>query len=134
MAGNKSDYLANQILDHIMKNGNWSNSNPAAGTVYISLHTDSPVTTTNEVTDSFAYARQDASFDGAAARATDNSSAIEWAESTGNWDTISHVAIYDTDSYRAGNQLFWGPLSASKQIENGDVFRIKEGELDVSYD
>jgi len=133
MAGNKSDYLANEILDHIMKNGNWSNSNPAAGTVYISLHTSSPVSTSNEVTDSFAYARQGTSFDNAAARATDNSAAIEFPEATGNWDTISHVAIYDTDSYRAGNQLFWGPLSASKQIDNGDVFRVPTGDLDVSY-
>lgn len=129
MAGNKSDFLANEILDHIFQNGSYSNSTG----VYVSLHTTSAVSTSNEVTDSNAYARQSVNFGSAAARATDNGSAISFPEATGNWDTISHVAIYDTDSYRAGNQLFWGPLSQSKQIEDGDVFRIPAGDLDVSY-
>lgn len=128
MAGNKSDYLANQILDHIFQNGEWSNSDVIA----ISLHTNEP-STSNEVTDSYAYARQQANFGSAGARATDNSADIEFPEATGDWDTISHVAIYDTDSYQAGNQLFWGPLSTSKRISDGDVFRIPDGDLDVSY-
>jgi len=129
MAGNKSDFLANEILDHVFQNGAYSNSSG----VYLSLHTDSAVSTSNEVTDSYAYARQSVAFGAAAARATDNGSAIEFPEATGNWDTISHVAIYDTDTYRAGNQLFWGPVSDSKKIENGDVLRVPAGDLDVSY-
>ena len=129
MAGNKSDYLANQILDHVFQNGAYSNSTG----VYLSLHTGSPVSTSNEVTDSNAYARQSVNFGAAAARATDNDAAVEFPEATGNWDTISHVAIYDTDTYRAGNQLFWGPVSAEKKIENGDVLRVPAGDLDVSY-
>lgn len=129
MAGNKSDFLANEILDHVFRNGAYSNSTG----VYLSLHTSSPVSTSNEVTDSYAYARQAVGFGNAAARSTDNDSAVSFPEATGNWDTISHVAIYDTDTYRAGNQLWWGPLSDSKQIENGDVFRVPDGDLDVSY-
>ena len=129
MAGNKSDYLANQILDHVFQNGAWSNSNAVA----ISLHTGSPVSTSNEVTDSNAYARQTAAFGSAAARSTDNDAAVEFPEATGDWDTVSHIAIYDTDTYRAGNQLFWGPLSVSKKVENGDILRVPAGDLNVSY-
>lgn len=130
MAGNKSDFLANEILDHVFKNGAYSNSTG----VYISLHTGSPVSTSNEVTDSNAYARQGSTaFGSAAARATDNDNAIEFPEATGNWDTVSHIAIYDTDTYRAGNQLFWGPLSVSKKVESGDILRVPAGDLNVSY-
>lgn len=129
MAGNKSDFLANEILDHVFQNGAYSNS----GGVYLSLHTGSPVSTSNEVTDSYAYARQSVNFGNAAARSTDNDAAVSFPEATGNWDTITHIAIYDTSTEYAGNQLWWGPLSDSKQIENGDVFRVPTGDLDVSY-
>ena len=128
MAGNKSTYLANQILDHVFQNGAYSNSTG----VFLSLHTAEP-TTANEVATGVSYARQAVGFGAAASRTTDNDAAVEFPESTGGWDTISHVGIYDTSAYQAGNQLFWGPLSVSKQIESGDIFRIPAGDLDVSY-
>lgn len=50
---------------------------------------------------------------------TRNSTAITFPAPTANWGVVSHFAIYDATS--GGNLLFWGALTVSKTINNGDA-------------
>jgi hypothetical protein len=61
-----------------------------------------------------------------------NSGAVEWPVATGNWGTITHVAIFD--ALTSGNMIAYAALSAAKTIETGDVLRIPATDLDVTLD
>lgn len=50
---------------------------------------------------------------------TRNSIAVTFPAPTANWGVVTHFGIYDASS--AGNLLFWGALTASKTINNGDA-------------
>ena len=67
---------------------------------------------------------------GTATTAT-NSAAIEFAAASGgNWGTITHAAVFDASS--AGNMLAWAPLTTSRTINDGDVFRIPASSLTIT--
>lgn len=129
MAGNISNYLELELLDHSLGTGAYT----MPTTVYIALYTDDPTDADagTEVTGG-SYARQSAAFDVAAAGATANTSDITFPEATANWGTITHIGI--RDALTAGNLLWHGSLSASKTINSGDTFKIKAGDLDVTLD
>lgn len=60
-----------------------------------------------------------------------NSAAIEFsAASGGNWGTIGWAAIFDAST--SGTMLAWAPLTANRTINDGDVFRIPAGSLDIT--
>lgn len=61
---------------------------------------------------------------------TQNTSAIVFTTATANWGTITDVGICDAAS--AGNMLFYGALSASKIVNNGDTFQFNAGDLDIT--
>lgn len=50
---------------------------------------------------------------------TSNNGAITFPAPTANWGVVTHFGIYDAAS--GGNLLFWGALTASKTINNGDA-------------
>lgn len=50
---------------------------------------------------------------------TSNNGAITFPAPTANWGVVSHFGIYDAST--GGNLLFWGALTASKTINNGDA-------------
>jgi hypothetical protein len=47
---------------------------------------------------------------------------IDWGTACGSWGTIVAVGFLDDSS--GGNLGFWGPLSASKTVDDGDRFKI----------
>lgn len=59
-----------------------------------------------------------------------NSSAIDFAESTAEWGTMTHFVIYDAPS--DGNLLMYGELSASRRVEAATIMTIKIGSLNLS--
>jgi len=61
-----------------------------------------------------------------------NSSTVEWAAATGNWGTVTSLAVYD--SLTGGNQIAHSDLTAPKSVSTGDVFRIPAGLLDINLD
>jgi hypothetical protein len=128
VAGNISNYLENKLLDHSL--GTTTFTKP---TVYIALYTVTPTDADSgtEVTGG-SYARQTAAFDAAAGGATQNSADITFPQATADWGTI--VAIGIRDALTTGNLLWWGPLTVSKTVSNGDTFKIPAGDLDVSLD
>ena len=62
--------------------------------------------------------------------ATNNASIEFAAASGGNWGTIGWAAIFDAST--GGNMLAWAALTASRTINDGDVFRIPAGSLDIT--
>lgn len=109
-------------------------------TWYIALHTGDPgeAGTSNEVSNSNAYARTSVTF-GAAEQPSsgitfcDNSATVTFpTASGGNWGTISHISIKTSATYGGGNTLFKGQLTSSKIVNDGDTFQIQAGQLTIS--
>ena len=50
---------------------------------------------------------------------TSNNGAVTFPAPTANWGAVTHFGIYDASS--AGNLLFWGALTTSKTVNNGDA-------------
>ena len=130
-----SDHYENKIIDHMLRNQAFT----PPSTIYLALFTadtgleaDNP---TAEVSGG-AYARQAFTLTAASGGASENGADIEFPEATGNWGTITHVAIVDhLSNSNWGTDvhvLMWGPLAASKVINTGDTLRINAGDLDVS--
>ena len=124
-----SDYLENEILDHILGTGAYT----MPTTVYVGLSTATLADDASgtELSGS-GYARQSASFNAAASGTADNSAAIEFPAATASSGTVSHFGIYDAAS--AGNLLIHGAFTTAKLIDTGDILKISAGDLDVSAD
>ena len=124
-----SDYLENEILDHILSVGAYT----MPSNVYVGLSTGSFADDNSgtELSGS-GYGRVAASFGAAASGTASNDAAIEFSAATGDWGTVSHFGIFDAST--TGNLLIHGSFTASKVIANGDILRIQTGDLDVSAD
>ena len=79
-----------------------------------------------------SYARQLAGLSEATGGdgATSNAADITFPKATGDWGTVTHLALFDALS--GGNMLMHTPLDASKEIKTGDTFVIEAGDLDVT--
>lgn len=148
---NASNYLENELLDHVLGEGARDYTSP---TLYIALFADtgSGVATALESGTSSTsgtgnwgyyeinngnYSRVAVNFDAAASGSAANTGAVTFNQATANYDTaggagntVTHVAIMDNNT--AGNVLFYGALSVSKTVTTGDTFQINAGALTVS--
>ncbi len=122
-----SDYLENEILDHILSVGSYTM--PTA--VYVGLSTGS-FNDDNSGTELSGsnYSRVAATFSAASSGATSNSAAVEFAAATGSWGSVSHFGVFDAAS--SGNLLIHGSFSVAKTIANGDILKIPTGDLDIT--
>jgi hypothetical protein len=122
-----SDYLENEILDHILGTGAYT----MPTTVYVGLSTGSfnDDNSGTELTGN-GYARKAIVFGAAASGTASNSAAVEFSAATGSWGTVSHFGLFDASS--AGNLLIHGALTASKVIETGDILKIAIGDMDIT--
>ena len=131
----KSDYLENEILDHIFSAATWTAPDP----VYIALFTAAPSDAGGgtEVSGG-AYARASVTnnatnFPAASGGAKSNGTAITFTQASGaNWGTITHFAVFDASS--AGNMLYWGTVTPNKAVNDGDTASFAVGDLDFTED
>lgn len=124
--GSKSDYMENKVLDIL---GGTTFTAPA--TVYVALFTTMPTDASTgttpapgaEVTGG-SYARQAVTnnatnFPAASGGSKQNGTAITWSTPpSADWGTIVGFAICDAATN--GNILYWGAISPSKTVNNGD--------------
>ena len=100
---------------------------------YIGLFTSDPTDTGSagtEVSTGTGYARTAVTFTVTGDTAS-NSAAVEFpAASGGNWGTISHIGVMDAST--GGNMIVHSALTTAKAINDGDVFRIPTGDLDIT--
>lgn len=127
-----SDYLENQIVDHIFRTATFSK--PA--NIYFALFTAAPSDSGGgtEVTGG-SYARvaivpRDENFNATqggnttatpssgTGGLTDNAIEITFPTPSANWGTITHTGVFDNSS--GGNLLFHGVLGTSKTVNDGD--------------
>jgi hypothetical protein len=126
-----NDYTENLVLTWLFTTS--SATRPTAW--YVGLFTAAPSDTGGgtEVTGN-GYARKATgtmSVSGTAPTTATNDSAIEFdAASGGNWGTIGWAAVFDAST--GGNMLAWAALTTDRTINDGDVFRIPAGSLDVT--
>ena len=122
-----SNYLEAALINVSLRATAYS----APATVYAALFTTDPgeAGAGDEVSGG-SYIRKAAAFDAPTDGVTQNTSAVTFTQATGDWGTITHVAVFDAES--EGNMLFYGILDASKAIGTGDQFVIAAGDLEIS--
>jgi hypothetical protein len=138
-ATDMADYLETELLEHIFKNIAIFGS---PTTVYCALYTADPGeagSDTNEVSETAtAYAREAVVTTGSAwtltGNAVTNLSDVDFGTATGNWGTVTHMAITDNALRATGNHYLNGALTASKTVNNGDSFKFAAGDIDVTFD
>lgn len=125
-----SNYLENKLIDHIFR----AQAFGAPTTLYFALFTAAPTDAgggTEVSGGSYARAAVTTSltaFNGTHGNTTGASSgtggnttnavAITFQTPTANWGTITHWAVFDAAT--GGNMLFYGALTNSKNVNNGD--------------
>ena len=122
-----SDYLENEILDHILGTGAYTM--PTAVYVGLATATFADDNSGTELTGN-GYARVAATFNAAASGTADNSAAIEFSAATASWGTVSHFGLFDASS--GGNLLIHGAFTTAKLIDSCDILKISAGDLDIS--
>ena len=116
MAGSKSDYLENKVLDAVL-----NNTSLAVATPYVALFTATPSDAgggTEVSGGSYARVNSSASWPAASSGSCANDVAIAFPSATANWGTVTQFGIFDAST--AGNLLYWGDLTTSRSILNGD--------------
>lgn len=113
MADNKTNYLENKILDHVLRGNVPGTVFPQPASIWIGLFTSDPGDegdTSGEVsTDGTGYARRQVTFNAASNGSTSNSNNVVFPKSTAPWGVLTHFALFDAEV--GGNMLFYGPLS-----------------------
>ena len=134
MAGSKSDFLENELLDHVLGNAAYT----APASVYIALFTAAPSDTGGgtEATGG-SYARvtvtnNATNWPAASGGAKSNGTEIAFAEATASWGTVVAFGIFD--AVTAGNLLYWADLTTTKVIDSGDTAKFAVGDLDITED
>ena len=146
-----SNYLENEILDHVL--GDNSRTFPSPSALFVALFSGSAATALEQgdaTTGSSAnwgyyeinagsYARQAIDFGTASNGSSASSSTATFPQATADYqtagsqgNTITHIAIVDSVSAGAGNVLFYGALGTTKTVTNGDTFQINTGSLTIS--
>ena len=125
-----TDYTENLALTYLFTTG--SVTRPTAW--FVGLFTAAPSDTGGgtEVSGS-AYARVATGTISGSGTATTftNAAAIEFAAASGgNWGTIGWAGIFTAST--GGTLLAWAPLTTSKAINDGDIFRIPASSLSIT--
>jgi hypothetical protein len=127
MAMGASTYLANNVVDHVLKTAAF----PQPTNVYASLHSADPGTTGASELSGGAYARTlHNTWNAAAAGSATNSGAITFPQATANWTQATHFGLWDAAT--AGNFLGGGVLDTAKTVLNGDTAEFAGAALTVT--
>jgi len=127
--GSISDYLENQLLDHVFENTAYT---PPA-TVYLGYSTADPLDDASGLAEpsSGGYSRKAITFAAAASRSITQSGDVTFDQATGSQGTITHYAIFDAAS--GGNMLAHGALSTAQTIVAGNTPVVASGEVVISF-
>lgn len=127
----KSDFLEDALLNHVLRPGN---PYTAPTGIFIALFTTLPGedgTGGTEVSGG-SYAREAVTFGAPVSGTVSNSGAVTFTQATAAWGTIVGIGLYD--ALTVGNLLYFGNLTTSKVVDNGDQLSFANGALTVSED
>jgi len=136
MASGFSDYLENALLNNHFNAGTLT----IPASIHLSLHTatvtdagtGAEVSTTGTAYARLAVVRNTTNFPTATGTTgvISNGTLLQWAVATASWGTLTAFGIWDATT--AGNLLYWGDLTATKVIDNGDRFEFPIGNLTIT--
>lgn len=136
-AGEISNYLADELLDHAFRNSAYT----VPGTVWTALATASIADATTGSTigepSGNGYARVQVNVNGgaaptwdlAASSVVDNGGTINFGTASGSWGTVVGVAIIDASTN--GNLLFYDLALVDQPVTTSDWVYFNPGEFDV---
>ena len=134
MAGSFSDFLENELLDHVFGSADYT---PPA-TVYVALYTTAPSDSGGGVEVSaggyarVAVANNATQFPAASGGQKSNGQAITFPVATGDWGTVVAFALLDAST--SGNFLGWATLGTSKTINTGQAAQFPPSSLVITLD
>lgn len=139
MAGSKSNYLENRILDAVLGGGTFTG--PA--TIYVALSTAafsetatgasmSEVSTTSTGYARVAVTNNATNWPAASNGSKSNATAVTFPAGTGAWGTV--LSFYFVDAASGGNVLYGGDLASSRTVGAGDTASFAAGALTVTED
>jgi hypothetical protein len=122
-----SNYLENALINATLRNTTYT----SVATVYVSLWTSDPTDAGSgtEVSGG-SYARTAVTMGAPSNGASLNTGAVEFPQATASWGTVGWIGINDAST--SGNLLYHSPLTTSKVIDTGDIFKIAIGSLSVT--
>jgi hypothetical protein len=134
MAGSFTDYLEDQLIDHIFGTGGGHALAYVQTALYVGLSlsaiSDSALgTAMNEPADGYARV-QCKTWTEASGGATANAQDIEFAQASGAWGKI--LDFFIADALTNGNVIAYGDLTISKSVESGDTPKFATGDLDIT--
>ena len=123
-----SDFLENELLDHVFSNAAFSSPT----TVYLALFTAAPTDAGGgtEVTGG-GYARQAITFGAASGGAIANTGAVPFTASGANFGDVLAVGVFD--ALTIGNMLAWDGITTAT-VNDGDTLNFAIGEIDITLD
>lgn len=134
MPGSKSDFLENELLDHVLGNAAYT----APATVYVALFTVTPSDSGGGTEASGgSYARvpvtnNATNWPAASGGSKSNGTTITFPTATANWGTVVAVGIFDAST--SGNLMFWSTLQVNKSIFTGDTASFSAGSVVLTED
>jgi hypothetical protein len=122
-----SNYLEDALINVTLRNTAYTTPT----TVYLALYTTDPTDadTGTEVSGG-SYARQAITMGAPSNGVSVSSADISFPQCTVSWGTVAFVGIRDAST--AGNLLYHSPLTVSKAIDVGDIFKVAAGSLSVT--
>jgi hypothetical protein len=122
-----SNYLEDALINVTLRNTAYTTPT----TVYLALYTTDPTDadTGTEVSGG-SYARQAITMGAPSNGVSVSSADISFPQCTVSWGTVAFVGI--RDALTAGNLLYHSPLTVSKAIDVGDIFKVAAGSLSVT--
>jgi len=135
--GSASDYLENNLINHIFRTSSYSKPTHLYVALYTSNPSDSGGGTEVSMTGYSRVQRDPLDTNWAATSGTDGTTSNSAVLDFGTWSsggpvTVTGWAILDASS--SGNFIVWGSLTSSKTINNGDAFQIPANNLSVTID
>jgi hypothetical protein len=130
--GDKSPYLKNNFIDHVLLNDSGIDLKVPA--VYVALYNGgTPFGGGSEVSNSgTAYARQQVTFSSSSSGATANINTVTFPTATGAGYTVTHFALFDSVTYGAGNCLYADAISPSQTVSAGNEAKFNIGAITVT--
>lgn len=139
MAGSKSNYLENKLLDAVLGGPTFA----LPGTVYLALSTAAyndaatgssmtEVSATGTGYARVALANNATNWPAAANGVKQNGTAITFPLASGNWGTV--YSFYICDAASGGNVLYGGDLASSRAVSTGDTASFGVGTITVTED
>lgn len=114
---------ANKIINKILRNTDFAHPEQ----LYVSLHTGDPGDTGANEVEGEGYERIPVTFAEPENKLSSNLEDIEFVNMP--TCTITHIGLWDA---KTGGEFWWaGSLGAAKDLQSGDIVRIRIGDLDV---